>query len=53
MGYQVILSPRSIREIIFKSYRIVYRLNHESRIVEVVRFWHGARGTPDVPGLPS
>jgi plasmid stabilization system protein ParE len=39
----------SIREIIFKSYRIVYRLNHESRVVEVSRFWHGARGAPDLP----
>jgi plasmid stabilization system protein ParE len=39
----------SIREIIFKSYRIVYRVNHESRVVEVSRFWHGARGTPELP----
>ena len=39
----------SIREIIFKSYRIVYRVNHEARVVEVSRFWHGARGTPDLP----
>ncbi len=34
-----------IREVIFKSYRIVYRVNSEKRIVEVSRFWHAARGT--------
>jgi len=35
-----------IREIIHKSYRIVYRLKHQERRIEVARFWHGARGTP-------
>ena len=35
-----------IREIIHKSYRIVYRVQHEKRMIEVSRFWHGARGTP-------
>ncbi len=35
-----------VREIIFKSYRIVYRVQHEQKLVEVSRFWHGARGTP-------
>ena len=39
-----------IREIIFKSYRVVYRLNHDARVVEVSRFWQGTRGTPDFPG---
>jgi plasmid stabilization system protein ParE len=36
----------SIRELIVKAYRIVYRLNHNERSVEVIRFWHGARGMP-------
>ena len=35
-----------VREIIFKSYRIVYRLR--LRRVEVIRFWHAARGTPEI-----
>jgi plasmid stabilization system protein ParE len=35
-----------IRELIFKPYRIVYRVNHERHIVEVARYWHAARGTP-------
>jgi plasmid stabilization system protein ParE len=37
---------RDCREIIFKPYRIVYRVNEEKNLVEVLRFWHGARGTP-------
>ncbi len=37
-----------IREIIHKSYRIVYRVRHAQRTIEVARFWHGARGTPAV-----
>ena len=36
----------AIRELIFKPYRIVYRVNHERRLVEVARYWHAARGTP-------
>lgn len=35
-----------IREIIFHSYRIVYRVSSGARTVEISRFWHGARGTP-------
>ena len=34
------------REIIFRSYRIVYRLRDD--LVEVVRFWHAARGIPQI-----
>ena len=36
----------NVREIIHCSYRIVYRVNHEKHLIEVARFWHGARGTP-------
>ena len=35
-----------IRELIFAPYRIVYRVDHQRRVVEVARYWHGARGTP-------
>ncbi len=37
-----------IREIVVRSYRVIYRVDHASRLVDVIRFWHGARGTPDV-----
>lgn len=35
-----------IREIIVRSYRVVYRVDDSRHLVEVVRFWHAARGTP-------
>lgn len=38
----------TIREIIVRSYRIVYRVNHERRLVEIARVWHAARGTPEL-----
>jgi|SRR5215216_2974427 len=36
----------SIRELIVRTYRIVYRVNHTRRCVEVIRFWHAAQGMP-------
>jgi plasmid stabilization system protein ParE len=38
----------TIREIIFRSYRIVYRVNKERNVTEILRVWHGARGAPDL-----
>lgn len=38
----------TIRELIVRSYRIVYRLDHDKKLVEIVRVWHAARGTPDI-----
>ena len=37
-----------IREIIVRSYRVIYRLDHGDRRVDVARFWHGARGSPGI-----
>jgi len=37
-----------IREIIFRPYRIVYRLNAKQRICEIARIWHSARGIPQL-----
>ena len=39
-----------LREVICRSYRIIYRLDHANCRMEIVRFWHGARGFPHVPG---
>ena len=36
----------SIRELIARSYRIVYRLKREDELIEIIRFWHASRGTP-------
>lgn len=37
-----------IREIVVQSYRVIYRVNHESQKIEVIRFWHGRRGMPEL-----
>lgn len=36
------------REIVYGSYRIIYRANHEQKTVWVSRFWHAARGEPQI-----
>lgn len=38
-----------LREVICRSYRIIYRLCPDNHRIEVVRFWHGARGFPQIP----
>jgi len=38
-----------LREIIVRSYRIIYRINHADHSLEIVRFWHAARGFPHIP----
>ena len=43
------LDDHSIREIIVRTYRIVYRVNQEKRAIEVIRFWHASRGSPNTP----
>lgn len=38
----------TIRQIILKPYRIVYRVEEESKQVSVIRFWHSARDRVDL-----
>jgi len=38
----------TIREVIRRPCRIVYRVDREKRAVEIVRVWHTARGLPDI-----
>ncbi|HEV7867675.1 MAG TPA: type II toxin-antitoxin system RelE/ParE family toxin [Chthoniobacteraceae bacterium] len=40
----------SIREIVVRSYRVIYRVDHGDCRVDVLRFWHGARGIPRIEG---
>ena len=40
-------NDEAIREIIFRSYRIIYKV--EKEIIAIVRVWHGARGEADIP----
>jgi toxin ParE1/3/4 len=37
------------RELVLSPYRIIYRFIPEQRVVWVSRFWHAARGTPELP----
>ena len=36
-------SPGEIREIICRNYRIFYRVKEETKVVEILTIWHGAR----------
>ncbi len=38
-----------LREVVCRSYRIIHRLDRERQLVEIVRFWHAARGFPQLP----
>ena len=38
-----------LREIVLRSYRIIYRVNERELGLEIVRFWHAARGFPQIP----
>lgn len=38
-----------LREVVCRSYRIIHRVRSDRQQIEVVRFWHGARGFPQVP----
>lgn len=39
-----------IREVVKGSYRIIYRMIDSNRSVQILRFWHAARGTPKLHG---
>ena len=39
---------QSIREIVVRSYRIIYHVDHQDCRIDIIRFWHGARGTPQI-----
>ena len=37
-----------IREIIVRTYRVVYRVDHSHQLVEVIRFWRASRDIPEI-----
>jgi plasmid stabilization system protein ParE len=43
-------NDETIREIIFRPYRIIYKVLAEKQIIGIARIWHGARGEPEIPG---
>lgn len=38
----------TIREIIVGSYRVIYEVNFSKKQVEILRYWHAARGAPNI-----
>jgi plasmid stabilization system protein ParE len=42
-------NDEDIREVIFRSYRIVYLVIEKQQVVAIMRVWHGARGEPVIP----
>ncbi len=43
------LNHPSWRQLVFRSYRIIYHLDQDVKTVAIVRVWHGARGDVGVP----
>jgi toxin ParE1/3/4 len=39
-------TAEGLREIVVRSYRVIYRIHWENRRVEILRSWHAARGFP-------
>ena len=39
----------TIRELILRPYRIIYKVLAGKEIVAIARIWHGARGEPEIP----
>jgi toxin ParE1/3/4 len=37
---------RNIRRLVHGSYLIVYRIFESNHLIEILRFWHGAKGVP-------
>lgn len=42
-------SDETLREIILRPYRVIYKVFTEKQTVAIVRIWHGARGEPEIP----
>jgi len=42
-------SRPDLRELTHRSYRIIYRVKTNQGCIDIVRFWHAARGLPQIP----
>ena len=38
----------TVREIIVKSYRVVYKIDSLNKQIKIMRYWHAARGVPKI-----
>ena len=39
-------SNLSIREVVVGNYRLIYKVDHFTKQILILRYWHGARGIP-------
>ena len=44
------VADAAVRESVHGNYRIIYELTAKPSTVYILRFWHGARGQPEVEG---
>ena len=42
------LGDRTIREIIVGNYRVIYKVDFLKKQIKIARYWHAARGIPDI-----
>jgi plasmid stabilization system protein ParE len=42
----------AVREIIHGPYRVIYEVTPGAGSVFILRFWHGARGKPEITSVP-
>ena len=45
------IGESAIREIIHGRYRIIYEIFQDQQAIYVLRYWHGARGEPEVKSI--
>ena len=38
----------TLREIVHGPYRIIYKVTSSPKRISILRFWHGARGNPQI-----
>lgn len=42
-------NDETIRELVLRPYRIIYKVLAAKQAIAIVRIWHGARGEPEIP----
>jgi addiction module RelE/StbE family toxin len=43
-------NDETLREIVLRPYRIIYKVLEKKQIIAIARIWHGARGEPEISG---
>ena len=43
-------NDETVREIVVRPYRVIYKVLADNQAVAILRVWHGARGEPEMAG---